>query len=142
MNLKECYKCGARKPLEDFYKHPKMSDGHVNKCKQCNKKDVRTNRKSKLNYYQEYDRIRGNRQGYEYTKEYRKRYPNKYKAHCILNNALRDNRIEKGFECEICFETKSLVAHHDDYLKPLSVKWLCQSCHVKWHKKNGEGKNA
>lgn len=37
---KKCFKCSVIKPLEDFYKHKGMSDGHLNKCKMCTKKDV------------------------------------------------------------------------------------------------------
>lgn len=36
---KKCFKCGKEKDLNDFYKHPQMPDGHVNKCKECNKID-------------------------------------------------------------------------------------------------------
>jgi hypothetical protein len=36
---KRCKSCGQTKPLDEFYKNPKMSDGHVNTCKTCyNKK--------------------------------------------------------------------------------------------------------
>ena len=38
--MKACFKCHAVKPLTDFYKNSGMPDGHVNKCKECNKKDV------------------------------------------------------------------------------------------------------
>jgi hypothetical protein len=37
-----------------------MPDGTVNKCKQCNKKDVKENRELKSEYYLDYDRNRPN----------------------------------------------------------------------------------
>lgn len=43
MKTKKCFKCGHEKPLEDFYAHAQMADGRVNKCKSCNKKDVKDN---------------------------------------------------------------------------------------------------
>ena len=39
-NKKICFKCNAEKPLSDYYKHKKMGDGHLGKCKECTKKDV------------------------------------------------------------------------------------------------------
>lgn len=36
---KECFKCNEILPLSDYYKHPKMSDGRLGKCKSCTKKD-------------------------------------------------------------------------------------------------------
>jgi hypothetical protein len=33
--MKKCIRCGIDKELNDFYAHPKMRDGHLNKCIKC-----------------------------------------------------------------------------------------------------------
>lgn len=53
------------------------------------------------------------------------------KARGILNHYLRDNRVQRP-KCEICNEIAE--AHHDDYDKPLDVKWLCRKHHRQYHK--------
>jgi len=55
---KICFKCGKEKPLTAFYEHPRMPDGHVNKCKECNKLDVRQNYNIRKDQYHEYDKTR------------------------------------------------------------------------------------
>lgn len=39
--MKKCFKCSLVKSLDDFYKHKRMADGHLNKCISCTKKDTR-----------------------------------------------------------------------------------------------------
>jgi hypothetical protein len=60
--MKTCFKCNKKLSLGMFYKHPQMPDGHVNKYKECNKKDVTNNRNKNIDRVREYDRNRGNRQ--------------------------------------------------------------------------------
>jgi len=45
-----------------------------------------------------------------------------------LNHAIRDGLITKK-DCEIC--GRKSQAHHDDYSKPLDVRWLCFYHHRK-----------
>lgn len=48
-------------------------------------------------------------------------------------------RIRKGEiipqPCEVCGHPHA-EAHHDDYNKPLDVRWLCRECHLAWHREN------
>lgn len=135
--MKTCFNCGVERPLSDFYKHSGMADGHLNKCKECVKSDVRTNRANNLEYYRAYDRGRGyHGDGIE------KQSPAKRKAQRKVNNGIRDGKIERVTQCEDCGATSTIHAHHDDYAKPLDVRWLCVPCHVEWHKHHGEGANA
>ena len=142
MEEKQCFKCGERKPLTEFYKHPEMADGRLNKCKPCARVDVRENRKKRVDYYRAYDRERGNRQTDEYRRRYREDNPIKYGARLMVRNAVRDGRLVKAKFCEECGAEGGLHGHHNDYAKPLDVRWLCPPCHFKWHGKHGEGKNA
>jgi len=141
MSTKQCFKCKKEKDLSEFYKHNQMKDGHLNKCKECNKKDATNARNAKIDHYRAYDRDRGNRQDRQYRAEYRAKYPNKYKAHTIVNNAVRDEKLFPA-PCEVCFITRGVHAHHDDYLKPLNIRWLCAVHHSQWHRDNGEALNS
>ena len=138
--MKQCFKCKVEKELSEFYKHKQMGDGHLNKCKECTKIDVDEHRSKNIEKIRAYDRERGHRQGYEYTKEYRERYPNKCRAHRLVSNAIKSKRLYK-LPCEVCRTTEKIHAHHDDYAKPLNVRWLCSAHHSQWHAKNGEALN-
>jgi hypothetical protein len=134
MDTKICFKCGEEKLISEFYNHPKMKDGILGKCKSCTKKDVKENRIKNQEYYIEYDKQRGNTEARKLTQakhriKYREQYPEKYRAHNLLGNALRNQRICKE-PCEICGDLKS-EAHHPDYSKPLEVIWLCRKHHHK-----------
>ena len=57
--MKTCRQCGESKPLDSFYRHKKMADGHLNKCKECVKTRVTGHRAENIERFQAYDRRRG-----------------------------------------------------------------------------------
>ncbi|WYV99052.1 endonuclease [Pseudomonas phage vB_PpuM-Amme-3] len=148
-----CKRCGAEKPLSDYYKGDKT-------CKVCRCAMVRANRTAKIEQYREYDRERNKRPdridaradwqqtyaGKESKRKtilrYRGDYPLKYKAHIAVNNAVRDGVIVKPNTCEVCGDGGRIEGHHDDYAQLLSVRWLCVKCHNDWHDLHGEAANA
>jgi hypothetical protein len=135
--MKECFKCRTVKPLSDFYKHNKMADGHVNKCKECNKNDVTTNRNKNLEKIREYDRARGKeskrlKAATEITRAWRAEDSRRIVAHSQVAKAVRNGTLVRQ-PCVRCSGTKT-VAHHEDYDHPLVVVWLCQICHKQRHK--------
>ena len=134
---KECFKCKAVRPLEEFYKHPKMPDGHVNKCKECNKNDVTANRNKNIEKVRAYDRERGKiperiKATAEIARLWRADDKRRTTAHNAVARAIKKGDLVRS-PCIRCGKEKS-VAHHEDYDKPLEVMWLCQPCHKQRHK--------
>lgn len=134
---KTCFKCNKLKELSEFYKHGKMADGHLNKCKECAKKDIHESRHYlHRNRVLSYDLERAKTQ---------KRIENRSKHVKIWCNSHRKERLAqqkayrayksgkiKKLPCFICGSEKT-VAHHCDYDAPLDVVWLCQAHHKQAH---------
>ena len=54
--------------------------------------------------------------------------------------AITGRKIKQGVlikqPCEVCGTNEDIQAHHDDYYKPLDVRWLCRKHHQEHHKTN------
>ena len=135
---KTCKVCLVTKPLSEFYKHPRMADGHLGKCKECQKAASTKARNADLDRYREYDRKRAILPhrialALEVTKKWKAEDSRRMKCHSAVARALRKGLIEPA-PCAVCGSEKS-VAHHEDYDKPLDVIWLCQAHHKQRHAK-------
>jgi hypothetical protein len=129
---KTCFKCSLTFPIEHFYKHPQMADGHLNKCKGCTKLDTAA-RYERKNGCVEYERERLRKPERKaamkrYQQARRAREPVKYAARNAVSNAIRDGRLVRG-ACSKCGSEERVQGHHYDYSKPLDVEWLCFKCH-------------
>ena len=70
-----------------------------------------------------------------------KKYPRPKNDKVLVRHAQHAARqaIKKGVlvrgPCESCGTAKDVQSHHDDYDRPLEVKWLCITCHAAHHMK-------
>ena len=131
IETKVCFKCKRELPLSEFYKHPQMGDGHLNKCKECAKKDVREKyiENSANDAYMEKERARG-REKYRRL-GYRNAQPTgKQISKRMLYPALRQTKkaihadVPKGFEL-----------HHWNYRNINEVILLNRRLHSRLHTK-------
>ena len=137
--MKKCRKCGRLLPLDDYYAHSGMTDGHLNICKECTKKRVSLHRERNIDDVRKYDRERGKlkhrmEQATVNTKKSRKNILGYCAAHSAVCRAIRDGKITRPSVCEWCGKEHSRIeGHHQDYSKRLLVTWLCSPCHKTLH---------
>jgi hypothetical protein len=138
--------------LTDYYKHPQMADGHLNKCKTCCKrqaeerrqrleqdpewmaKEAARHREKTVRYIKEGRHNPDPARRLEACQKWRRRNREKMRAHGAVGKAIQSGRLVKG-SCEKCGTTVGVHAHHDDYTKPMEVRWLCSAHHREHHRK-------
>lgn len=147
---KVCRTCGTEKPVSQFSKQRAgMIGAH---CLECHNANIRAKRAANPEKYRDYFRAYKKRPEAIAARKEREADP-KVKARAMLNKmnwamrnpakrlaqqavtrATRAGRLIRQ-PCEVCGNDKA-QAHHDDYSKPLDVRWLCTTHHAEWHKHN------
>ena len=131
-----CKYCKVDKNESDFYPRSRL------KCKSCTIKSQLQDKYKKRRqlyqkkYYSEWYRKNGRNRSDDYQEvilQWQRDHPEAVKAKLLLRDAVRVDKIIKPKICSVCNKRKRLSGHHDDYSKPLEVKWLCSSCHKLIH---------
>lgn len=140
--MKICGKCNIEKQPEEFHKRKASQDGLSACCKTCQKEydSARLRDPKRMQARLDYQKTKGKDAHNRATKKWLANNTIKRSAHILVGNHIRAGKLIKC-ACEICGD-ENTNAHHDDYAKPLEVRWLCDIHHAEWHKENGEGANA
>lgn len=85
------------------------------------------NREKLRAYNRKYNSEWRKKNGYAAEMRSRLKYPEKEKARREMQSALRKGIIKRE-PCEVCDNPRS-QGHHEDYTKPLQVRWLCAIHH-------------
>jgi len=132
---KKCSKCKTKKDIDKFHKDAFHLYGRHSWCKDCRRKmdrerDKLPSRVKKSKQYQTSKRGRSlanKRRIDNYAKN-----PKKDIAKRLIYQAIECGKLERQ-PCEVCSNPISL-GHHDDYDKPLVVRWLCHTHHAEVHR--------
>lgn len=123
-SCEECPRCKHRAYMNEWYRRKSLAE----RREWVSKRDQDLVRKRDRERYQ---RDKGRRM--VGTKRYIARYPEKRQARAAVAQAVRSGRMVRQ-PCEECGYEVRVHAHHDDYSKPLEVRWLCQTHHAAVHK--------
>lgn len=136
LTLKACTKCCVVKPLDDFHNSKKDPSGKKYCCKKC------TTDAAVLWQKENHTRLRETRSRYarseqgkakkrEWAAISKERNPEVFAAYNRVNTAKQNGSIIRR-PCEKC-GAEPAEGHHDDYTKPLEVRWLCHKHHNEYH---------
>jgi len=150
---KYCAKCRAVKDVSEFYKEKSRNDGLQHWCKDCVGKVSALRGKTPaareiMKKYNKSDRGRERMHKYDISEKGRLAsrkssarerilHPDRVSARQAKSNAVINGTLNPQ-PCMVCGNEDS-QAHHDDYSKPLEVKWFCVTHHWEYHAENASG---
>ncbi len=125
-----CRRCKVDKPLEAFAKSNLRAYDYT--CKPCARERSREwrlqNRERERERFRQY---RAEKPELFSMRNHNMQNPLKKGVTLLARQALASGLLDRH-SCEECGDCNAMM-HHDDYGKPLNVRWLCMSCHQYYH---------
>jgi hypothetical protein len=104
------------------------------RCRSCANKAGRTKKHREIKkLYARKMNIKNSKKFVERYRRYCKDYPQKVLAHQAVARAMRKGILTIA-PCVVCGSDEKVIAHHNDYKKPLEVVFLCRPHHYQVHK--------
>jgi hypothetical protein len=137
VSAKVCTQCSRALPVESFYlkrdkrRRPDLREA---KCTSCYNKAKNaavgyTPERNRSQWQKRRDDPERYARKLAYQSAWREQNAEKVAAHRKCKTAKRNGTLVSPEQCEWCGAAARLDMHHEDYSKPLDVKWLCRRCH-------------
>jgi len=136
-----CKECKNERSREKYEEIASKLSERRKEVRKLNKEEA--NRKARERYWKNREDFLAkarNRSGYgssnpEAMNKWKEKNKHKCAAHQAVVRGVKNGKISKPDQCQVCGSGDKLNAHHHDYQKPLEVIWLCIPCHKKVHSK-------
>jgi hypothetical protein len=155
-SLRRCARCSESKPLSAFY-YVKRASGksrygaYCRPCVTAAHREWRTKNRERVLDGERRWRAENSEHLSEQTRQWRARNPEAFaassrawkvrnpeririqqRASFHVQQALKQGTLVRPSTCATCGKGGSITAAHNDYSRPLDVRWLCRSCHSRW----------
>lgn len=128
--MKKCSRCKEEKEEIDLICYSKTKSGQYYHCLDCNAERARKYRKTET----------GRNSINNATRKSIEKHKEKQNARELVVASLRRGVLLRPKKCSECPSRNCKIeAHHDNYSKPLEVRWLCKNCHRIFHRENKSG---
>ena len=152
METKVCRVCKKELSIDEFHRQKGGKYNRGTLCKICasekHEKWNKENRARRKEYQAEW-REEHREEAREYSRTWRAKnsaqhvatnmayqaeHPEAERARRKVTYAVQTGTLVRPEVCEECGEQHTHIhGHHDDYSKPLEVRWLCPKCHKRHH---------
>lgn len=158
--MKKCVCCKKEKEVSEYGPSKAFKCGLDSSCRECRRRKVRAYRstprgretaRGTVERYHKSAKGRAAKRRYEETdngrakrrmhaKVHKEKYPEKKSARDAAYQSIKQGKLKRK-PCEFCgsFNTE---AHHEDYSRPLDVRWLCKVHHDAAHDRFSEVRYA